>query len=219
MKNLLILLLLTFKVNANAAYQPYAHDPKFPNTKSIEYQLIENPAATSTGYLKIGATSGSVAATTISTFLHSVDVARNITITSAGVATDLETCTITASGKNILGASISEDFAVTANTSVSATGAKAFKSVSSVSIPAACQSGSAAATFSIGIGEKLGVSRCLNNAGDILFSEIDGAKEATAPTMVVDVDEVEKNTADFNGTMDGSSDFILYFMQNFRCIP
>lgn len=219
MKNFILLALCLFTFDAQAAYKPYAQDPKWPSNKSIEYQLIENPAAASTGYYKIAQASSSTTETLVTSFLHLVDVARNVTITSAGVATDLENCTITVSGKNMLGASITEDFSVTANTSVSATGSKAFKSLTSISIPAACQSGAAGATFSIGMGEKLGVSRCLDNAGDILFSLYNGAKEGTAPTMVIDNDEVEKNTADFNGTMDGSADFVLYFMQNYRCIP
>lgn len=214
-----LLLFILFTLNANAAYQPYAQDPHWPNAKSVEYQLIENPAAASTAYVFGDQTSSSTAATTVTSFTRSIDVPRNLTVTSAGVATDLENCTLTASGKNILNQSITEDFSVTANTSVSATGSKAFKSLTSFSIPAACQSGAAGATFSVGIGEKLGLNRCLANAGDIFFSLIDGAKEGTAPTIAANASAVESNTADFNGTMNGSSDFVLYFMQNFRCVP
>lgn len=220
MKNiLLVVLLFAFSVPAFCAVKPYSSDAKFPSQKMVEAQAIVNPAAAgTTDILSANAGNTSAAAATVTTFVAQPDVPRNLVITPGTSTVDVAACTITVSGTNILNRSITEDFAFAGNASSATTGAKAFKTVTSIAFPANCEDGAFAATWSIGWGEKLGVKRCMDNAGDIFFSLLNGAKEATAPTMVIDNDEVEKNTADFNGTMNGSNDFVLYFMQNFRCL-
>lgn len=195
-------------------------DLKLPTQKMVEKQSIDNPAAAGSADVLSGNTGNtSAAAATVTTFVAQPDVPRNLVITPGGTTADVGNCDIVVAGKNILGSTISETFSFVANTTAATTGAKAFKSITSVTFPAACEDSPYTATWSVGYGEKLGVKRCMDNAGDIFFSLLNGSKEATAPTMVVDVDEVEKNTADFSGTMNGSSDFTLYFMQNYRCNP
>lgn len=191
-------------------------DLKLPSQKMIEKQSITNPAAAGTADILSGSDGpSSAAAATVTTFVAQPDVPRNLVITPGGTTGDVESCVITVTGTNIRNKVITETFTFAANASTATTGAKAFKTVSSVAWPANCESGAFAATWSVGWGEKLGLKTCLDNAGDILFSLLNGAKEATAPTMVADNDEVEKNTADFNGAMNGSNDFVLYFMQNY----
>jgi hypothetical protein len=124
---------------------------------------------------------------------------------------------IVVAGTNYNGQSISENFTFAADASTAQTGSKAFKTISSVTFPANCESGSFAATWSIGYGEKIGIKHCLDQAGHIVFSTLNGAKEGTAPTMAVNATAVESNTADYNGTMNGSNDFELFYFQNFRC--
>lgn len=196
----------------------FRRDAKFPTQRGTETQSWTNPAAASATLLATahaGATSAAVA--TVTSFSTQPGEARNIAIDPGGTTGDVENCTIVVAGTNYSGASISEDFAFLANATDAVVGSKAFRTVTSVTFPANCESGSFGATWDIGTGSKLGLKNCLTYAGDFFFSLLNGAKEATAPTLVVDADEMEKNTVTFNGALDASNDFVLYFMQNFVC--
>jgi len=92
----------------------------------------------------------------------------------------------------------------------------AFASVTSIVFP--IQDGPNA-LYDVGVIDVLGMKRCMNYAGHLLFSTFDGAYESTRATVTADADEVEKNTVDINGTLDGAKDIELFFFQNFRCFP
>jgi len=195
-------------------------DMKLATQQLIEKQSIDNPAAAGTNQVLNGSAGAtSAAAATVSTFAAQPDVPRNLVMTPGGTTTDVEACNVVISGTNIFGQAITETFAFSANASTATTGTKAFNTVTSVAFPADCESGGFAATWSIGYGEKLGLKRCMDAAGHLAWSTVGGSYESTRATMAVDADEVEKNTADFNGTMNGSNDFEIFFLQNFRCMP
>ena len=223
MKTLGLILALTLTFQAEAATQRFFQDAKFPTQQMIEKQAFGAPVVASASRLSSAIagveTVTSVTGLTISSFTLQPDVPRNLVITPGGTGADVGTCTITVTGKNYFNQTITETFASVANTTTAITGAKAFKSVTSVSMPGACEDAPYTASWSIGVGEKIGLKNCLDSAGDWIQSSVTGAYEATRATMAVDTDEVEKNTADFNGTMDGSAPFIGYFMQNYRCNP
>lgn len=220
MKKVLLVLLALTSVTAFADVERRFRDLRLPSQVMLEKQSFGAPAAASTNDIKsafAGATSA--AAVTLSSFLAQPDVPRNIVITPGGSTGDVASCDVVVNGTNYYGSSISETFSFAANASTATTGAKAFKTVSSVVFPANCEDSPYAATWSIGSGEKIGLKNCLANAGDWVFSEVGGAYESTRATLAVDVDEVEKNTADFNGTMNGSNAFLGFFIQNYRCHP
>ena len=218
---LAVFALLLFSVFAQAApVKRLVQDVKLPTQGVIEQQSFTNLlAATTNTVLSANAGATSAAVATVTTFAGQPDSPRNLIITPGGTTTDIETCVVTVAGTNIFDRAISETFAFAANTSSATTGNKAFKTVTSASWAADCESGSFGATWSIGIAEKIGLKRCMGEAGAWLHSSIDGTKETTAATIAADADEVEKNTANFNGTMDGTSDFKAYFVQNFGCFP
>lgn len=219
MKLFLVAALALISLDSFAAVRPFYQDVKLPTQKMIEHQAITNPAAAGTVDVlsaHAGATSAAIA--TVTTFVAQPDVARNLVITPTGTTGDVEACTVVVNGRDYLNNVIAENFAFLANASTATTGNKAFKSVSSVVFPANCESGGFAATWGVGYGEKLGVKRCMDKAGHILFSTLNGSKEGTAPTMAADASVVSLNTADFVGTMNGSNDFELLFLQNFRCV-
>lgn len=212
-------LALLLPIASFSAPYPSQQDLKLPSQKMVEKQAITNPAAAgTTQVLSASAGNTSAAAATVSTFVAQPDAPRNLVLTPGGTTADVAACSVVVNGTDILGNAISESFAFSANASTATTGSKAFKTVTSVVFPAACEDSPFGATWSMGYGEKLGVKRCMDNAGDIFFSLLNGAKEATAPTMAADASVVSLNTADYNGTMNGSNDFVLYFMQNFRCV-
>ena len=217
MKKFLALLAL-FSVEAHAYVVPTYRDFKPATQVMLEHDSIDNAAVADAAGLKLafaGATSAAVAST--STFLVQPDVPRNITVTPTGTTTDVESCVVTISGTNIKGASITDTVTFAANASTIQSGTKAFKTVSSVSWAADCESGTFAATWSVGFGDVLGLNHCLDQAGDVAWAVFDGAYEATRPTCVADADEVEKNTCDINGTLNDAKDIDLYYIQNFRC--
>lgn len=198
--------------------QPYYRDIKLPRQGVLEVQNFGAPiAASATTISSAAAGNTSAAAAALSTFTSQPDVPRNVVITPAGTTDDVAACTIVVSGTNINGKVITEDFAFSANATAATTGVKAFKTISSVSFPAACEDTPFGATWNIGVGEKIGLRQCLDDAGGWGWSSVAGVKESTAATVVADADEPEKNTADFNGTMNGSSVFKGYFIQNYGC--
>ena len=220
MRTLTLLLVMMVGISsAEAQVKRLYQNTKLPSQQMVEKQTFTNPiVASATTLSSAAAGPTSAAAASITSFSAQPDMPRNIVITPGGTTGDIENCTITVSGTNIQNASISEDFVFLADATGAVTGNKAFKTVSSVSFPANCESGGFAATWDIGIGSKLGVKYCMESAGHIFFSTLNGAKEATAPTMAASSSAVGSNTATFNGTLNGSNDFELFFIQNFKCL-
>jgi len=195
-------------------------DMKLASQQLIEKQTILIPVvADPNRVLTTDAGPISAAAVEITTFTAQPDVPRNITITPTGTTTDVESCAIVVTGTNFFGASITDTITFSANASALVSGVKAFASVTSVAFPASCESGGFAATWIVGVGDVLGMKRCMDVAGHVMFATLDGSYEGTRPTCIADADEVEKNTCDINGTLDGAKDVELFFVQNFRCLP
>lgn len=221
MKFFTFIIALFITIGAFAApVRRLTRDSKLPTQQLIEKQTITNPAAAATDNgLDDNAGNTSAAAASVSSFDAQPDVARNVVITPGGTTDDVAACTITVSGTNYFDQNISEDFAFLANASTATTGAYAFKTITGVSFPAACEDSPFGATWDLGYGEKIGFKRCMDAAGHYVFSTVAGAYESTRGTVVADNDEVHKNTIDFNGTMNGSNDFEVFFIQSFDCFP
>lgn len=217
---LIAALSVSFPTNGYAAIERRDLDLKLPSQQQVEKQTITNPALGTATYVLSGhAGPTSAAALTLSSGFTQPDVPRALSITPGGTTGDVEACTVTVTGKNIQNQTITEDFAFLANASTVTTGTKAFKSITSATWPANCESGGFAATWSIGATDKLGLSKCMNAAGHVLMTTFNSAYETTRPTCVADADEVEKNTCDINGTLDGAKSAEIFFFQNFRCKP
>lgn len=205
---------------ATAYVVPVRQDLKPASQVMIERQDFGTPIATLATRIvtgTAGATSAAIA--TLTTFSAQPDVPRNITIIPTGTTTDVESCVIVVNGTNYFGRAISENFTFAVDANTAQTGNKAFKTITSVVFPANCESGTFAATWNIGVGEKIGLKRCMANAGDWVWSQVAGVYESTRATIANSASAVESNTADFNGTMNGSSTFLGFFVQNFACLP
>ena len=223
MKKIFIFTLMAMMAQTSAQAAPVkrlAQDVKLPTQAVMERQTITNPIVATTNRVlatHAGATSAAIA--TVTTMTAQPDVPRNLTITPTGTTGDVEACIITVTGTNINGATISETFTFLADASTATTGNKAFKTVTSISFPANCESGGFAATWIVGVGSKLGLKRCVANAGDLVFSEFDGAYETTRGTLAANATAVESNTFTPNGTMDAAKSVIVNYIQNFGCFP
>lgn len=219
------ILIVLFIVSANSYALPIKRqfrDMKLVTQQLIEKQTITNPVVGATADILSGdAGNTSAAAASQTTFLASVDVSRNLAILPGGTTADVAACTIVLTGTDFHNKALTENFVFAANASTATVGVKAFKTVTKIDFPAACEDTPFGATWSIGSGEKLGLKRCLDQAGHVVMTTVAGAFETTRPTMANNATAISGNTADFDGTMDGANDFEIFFYQNFQqaCFP
>ncbi len=191
---------------------------KLPAGQSvIETQDFTNLAAASQGYVFASAAANTSAAAVVKTTgIVNPDSARNVTLDPEGATQYVNACTVVVAGTDILNHSITEDFVFAASAAAVVTGAKAFKTVTSVTFPADCEVSPYSTTWSLGVGEKIGLKRCMDVNADWLQSALNGTLETRA-TITASAGVVSANTADFVGSMQGSNDFKGYFLQNFQC--
>lgn len=213
---LVTLLVMTFASNsfANGPWDVRFQNLKLPSQALMEHYTWSAPALGSTTLLLSASNANNGSATTFSSFLAQPDFPRNIVITPGGSTSKVGAGTAVVSGTNIYGKSISENFTISSTQNSATTGAKAFASVSSVSFPATTGGN---VNVNVGVGSKLGLIRCVNNAGDYVFSELNGVYDATRGTLAVSSSAVESNTFSPNGAMDGAKNVDLFYVQNFRC--
>jgi hypothetical protein len=181
----------TLLVNEVQAVKGYVTQDSWTNTATASATLLKTGQATSAS-----------ATTTVTTFAAQPDVARNIVITPGGTTADVPAGDVVVTGTNIRGATITENFTFAANASAATTGSKAFKTVTSVVFPV--QDG-AAATYDIGTGVKLGLSRTMN-ADNYINGSVDGTYETTRATVAFSATAVESNTVTFNTAPNASRD-------------
>jgi hypothetical protein len=213
----LILFLMTFlTVGANAYVVPTFRDIKPATQAMLEKQTVTAPLLAVTTRLKNAQATSATLVTTITSFVAQPDVPRNIVVTTGGTTADCKAANVTVTGTNFYGATISETFAIADNQAGATTGAKAFKTVSSVSIPA--QDG-AGCTYSVGTGAKLGMKSCMDSEAHFFQAGLGGAFESTRPTVVASASAVESNTMTLSTALDGAKDVIAFYAQNFRCHP
>ncbi|HYF94425.1 MAG TPA: hypothetical protein VD969_19575 [Symbiobacteriaceae bacterium] len=140
------------------------------------------------------------AADVVATQITQPSVPRNITATAGGVDGDIGAVQVVVTGTNYADEEIAETLpAFTENTPGTVTGNKAFKTVTSISIPAHDGTG---ATTAIGFGEKLGLPYELPH-NTVLAAFLDKAREGTDPTVTTSPTALESNTIDLNSALDG----------------
>jgi hypothetical protein len=211
---LLMASLFTQNAFAGSPWVRFFQDLKAPTQAMIEHYTWTNPVLGTASYVQSGAVLATSAATTISTFTQQPDVARNILLTPTGTTASIGAGTAVVTGTNVLGQIISENFTITSSQSTATTGAKAFKTITSVAFPATSGSG---ATLSIGTGTKLGINRCAADAGKYIFSEFGGVYDATRGTFAISQTAAESNTFIDNSAYDGAHNVELFYVQNYQC--
>jgi hypothetical protein len=172
-----------------------------------EWTAAEAAAASATGVHAAVTDTG--VQQVVTTGITNPPAPRNITATAGGTAADIKAIAVTIAGTNEAGEAITEVLPVfTEDTAGIVTGAKAFATVTSITIPAHDGTG---ATTAIGFGDKLGLPDYLSDAADVGYASFGGVKETTAPTVVADADELEKNTVDLNTALNGTAVDVVYF--------
>jgi hypothetical protein len=220
MKTLILtILMLCVCISAQAYVDPTYRDFKPATQQMIEKQTITNAAPMgSADVLSAHAGNTSALAASATTFVAQPDVARNLIITAGGVTANLNACLVTVTGTDYLNKTFSEVFPMQAASAVPVVGKLAFKTVTSVSFPANCEATPFGVTWSIGYGDKIGVKRCMTSAGHVLFATAAGVYESTRPVVTVGA-TIRGNVVKFNTALDSTTDFELFFIQNFSCLP
>jgi hypothetical protein len=167
-----------------------------------------------TGAPKVATAAGIHAAVTdtgvqqvVTTAIIQPDVPRNITATAGGTAGDIKAITVTIAGTNAENVAISEVLpAFTVDTAGIVAGAKAFKTVSSITIPAHDGIG---ATTAIGFGDILGLSQRRKHK-TVMASYLAEVLETTPATELFDAAALEGNTVDLNSALNSTQVKVEY---------
>ena len=167
--------------------------------------LLGSPVAADPDGLKDGITiaaEGQTLAAADMLLLGVLDYPRNITLICKTNEADVKAGNYTVLGTDINGDVITEDLVFEDNQSTLEVTLQAFATVTSVTWPA--QDG-ATATWDVGWVDVLGFPFCFVAAvPDIEETRLAGVVEGTVPTVVVDNDEVSKNTIDLNSACNGN---------------
>jgi hypothetical protein len=173
---------------------------------------LRRPAVATVAAVHAAITGSASVVTNVTTGFLELDVPRNLSVTPAGTTADVAAGDVTVTGTNVEGKVISETFTFLANASTATVGNKAFKTVTSVSIPV--QDG-AAATFSIDTGSKLGIGmrniasmpiKLLARSAAGVETLEDASASAFSSTLV------ESNTVTTTTTLDGAVGFRVYVL-------
>lgn len=143
------------------------------------------------------------ATTEVDEFAAQPDVPRNLTVkgNDANVSGD-----VVIEGLSDDGAEITETIALNgANTVV---GNKAFAEVTLITLPAYDTANTE--RVRVGTGAKLGLPVSLNR-NTVIAAFLNGAREAVAPSVVVDADETEKNTVTLNSALNGTAVIVDFY--------
>jgi hypothetical protein len=149
------------------------------------------------------------AATVKTTGITNPRVPKCLTATTDGTAADIKAVQVVIAGTNYLDEAITETMPVfTENTKTTVVGAKAFKTVTSVTVPAMDGDG---ATVSIGESEILGLPYKLTH-NTVFRTFLDNSLEGTAPTVTVSTTAIESNTIDLNTALNGAKKVDVYLV-------
>lgn len=127
---------------------------------------------------------------------------RTITATAGGVGADIGAISVTIAGTNEFDEAITEVLpAFTVNTPGTVEGAKVFKTITSITIPAHDGVG---ATTSVGLGAGLGLGVCYSR-DTVVNAYLGGVREATRPTVTFSPTAVESNKVTLNSALNGTA--------------
>jgi hypothetical protein len=181
---------------------------------SFGYTQTHKKVAAGTNTSVLAATAGASTAQTVTTNITQPDVPRALSVTVGGSAAGVQAGSVIVTGTNREGKVISEAFPVTVGFTGTLNGVKAFKTVTSVFIPA--QLG-ATATFAVGTRNVLGVAHRLyrNNTTVKVYSASDvQASNLTlqgVPTVTANESDIELNTVTPATAPDGSKFLIICY--------
>ena len=135
-------------------------------------------------------------------------VARNITATTAGTATDIADVQAIVTGKDRAGATVSETLPIfTENSATTVVGSKAFATITYIDLP--IHDGTAATT-AFGTGAKLALPEAMAR-DQVVSAYLAGVREATRPTVTVSASALSSNTITLSTTLNATEVIVDYY--------
>ncbi len=168
------------EVDATIAASVYIMPGVVEKGSGFVHDIWEGPVVLDVDRILEDNASSATVTTTVTTFAAQPDVPRNITCTPTGTTADVAAGDVVITGTNVLDEVITEALTFAANASTVTAGAKAFKTVTSILIHV--QDG-AAATFDVGVGDQIGLSRVVSDIPPISKASLDDVIESTDPTV------------------------------------
>jgi hypothetical protein len=201
--------LFPFNPNASQRMQTDAEGNTIDQAFLAHFQVSAANATVASATGVHAAVTDNGAQQVVTTGITQPSVARNITATAGGTAGDIKAIQVIIAGTDIAGNPITETLpAFTVDTAGIVTGSKAFKTITSITIPAHDGVG---ATTAIGFGEKLGLPDKLPH-NTVLFAFLNNTKEGTAPTVTVSNSAVDGNTVDLNSALNSQVVDVYYLV-------
>lgn len=165
----------------------------------LEWTAAEAVAALTTGVHAAVTCNGSQQE--ITTAITNPGVPRSITATAGGTAGDIGAISVTITGTNILDEVITEVLPVfIVDTAATKEGNKAFKTVTSITIPA---HDGTAATTAIGWGDKLGLPY-MEEEIPCIAAYLNSVLEGTAAAITASLTAIDGNTIDLNSALNAT---------------
>jgi len=134
------------------------------------------------------------------------DVPRNITVTQTAVDAEDTNGTIVIVGTDIAGNVITET--LTPNAGVTVAGAKAFKTVTSVT-GVGWVIGGGNDTITVGVGSLIGLPYLLPADSLVFAATLGGTREATLPALTRSSTVLDLNTCDFDSAWNSSAGVVF----------
>ena len=171
-----------------------------PGVESHVYSMsLGSPAAASTTAV-LAAVTDNGSQQVITTGITNPDVPRNITATAGGTSANITAVQVVVAGTDIDGLPITETLpAFTAATAGTVSGAKAFRTVTSITIP----HNGTGVTTAIGKGTAVGLNRRLSR-DTVVNAYLNGVRETTRPTVAFSATASSGNTVILNSTLNGT---------------
>lgn len=200
-----------FPYNTNAGQRLQTDARGVANTRSVvtHYQVAAAAATAASATGIHAAVTDTGAQVVVTTAITQPSTPRNITATAGGTAGDIKAIQVIVAGTNYNGDAITETLpAFTVDTAGIVAGIKAFKTITSITIPAHDGTG---ATTAIGFGEVLGLPDKLAH-NTVLLASLGNTREGTAPTVTVSATALESNTFDLNSALNGTVVDVYYLV-------
>lgn len=141
--------------------------------------------------------------TEVTAFAAQPDVPRNLTVTGNGAAVAGDVVIV---GTNAGGEVITET--IVAAGAATVVGNKAFKTVTSITLPAYVSAGTE--RIRVGTGAKLGLGVLLSR-NSVLRAFLGGVLEGTAPTVAFSATALESNTVTLNSALNGTAVLVDFY--------
>lgn len=175
----------------------------------VHFALTAAQAVLGTSADYLSAADNSVAINT-STILAQPTCPRNVVATPGGTTANVTAVSVTVTGTDETGATISEVLpAFSAGAGTAKVGNKAFATITNIS----CPINGAAVTLSVGPGAKFGIPHKLaRNTVPKGCAFLNNVREATEPTVATDASVLCNNTILLNSAPNGTAIDVYYFV-------